>query len=132
MVTGVSTGSLIAPFAFLGTDHALSDIERLYETADEQFAVLKGLMFFLPWRKSFFDPKGLFATLDREVGEDIVKNILEEDNNISSETKRIVKSLIDVTLLLINRLTLNSSNSSKPPSSDTDEDKDESEDSDNI
>lgn len=51
------------------------------------------------------------------------KASLQEDKHISATTKDIFETLIEVVNLLMNRLNLNSANSSKPPSSDTDTDK---------
>jgi len=47
---------------------------------------------------------------------DRAKSALAEDKNISSSIKTIVNLLITIIFLLANRLNLNSSNSSKPPS----------------
>lgn len=46
------------------------------------------------------------------------KALVEEDNTMSPSTKSIVEILIIVITLLINRMGLNSKNSSKPPSKD--------------
>lgn len=46
------------------------------------------------------------------------EDVLNTDKTISPELKTVVTSLIDVVSMLSNRLGLNSSNSSKPPSSD--------------
>ena len=51
------------------------------------------------------------------------KASLKDDKNISSTTKETFGTLIEVVNLLMNRLNLNSSNSSKPPSADNDTDK---------
>ena len=47
------------------------------------------------------------------------KASLQDDKNISPTTKETFVTLIEVVNLLMDRLNLNSSNSSKPPSSDT-------------
>ena len=44
--------------------------------------------------------------------------VIREDKQMSAGTKSIVEILILVITLLANRLNLNSTNSSKPPSSD--------------
>lgn len=69
LVTGVSTGSLIAPFAFAGTNEELARVETFYQEVRADLAVLRGLLFFLPWRESFFDVTGLEQTLDDEVAQ---------------------------------------------------------------
>ena len=68
LVTGVSTGSLVSPFAFAGTDEEFERIEDFYREVRPDFAVLRGMLFFLPWRESFFDVTGLQQTLDEKIG----------------------------------------------------------------
>ncbi len=46
------------------------------------------------------------------------KLLLQEDPSISSTTKATLERLIMLVSALINRITLNSNNSSKPPSTD--------------
>lgn len=46
------------------------------------------------------------------------KEVIEDDESISTNVKSVLTSLVDVVNLLSNQLGLNSSNSSKPPSSD--------------
>ena len=55
-----------------------------------------------------------------DIGESIkhVKDLLSKNKNITPELKGAVELLIVVITLLVNKLGLNSSNSSKPPSSD--------------
>lgn len=67
LVTGVSTGSLISPFVFNGTEDEIRRVEKFYREVGEDLAVLRGLLFFLPWRDSFFDVAGLQRTLRREI-----------------------------------------------------------------
>lgn len=68
LVTGVSTGSLIAPFAFAGSAGEIDRVEQFYREANKDLAILRGFFFFLPWRDSFFDVSGLERTLDEEIG----------------------------------------------------------------
>ena len=49
---------------------------------------------------------------------DSAKVALEKDNSLSESAKTVISSLVDVVSILSARLGLNSSNSSKPPSSD--------------
>jgi predicted acylesterase/phospholipase RssA len=68
-VTGVSTGALIAPFAFLGDDDSIERIVRLYRNPQADWTRSRGLLFFLPNNPSFYSLPGLEremrATLDR-------------------------------------------------------------------
>ena len=46
VVTGVSTGALIAPFAFLGDDESIERIVRLYRNPQADWTKSRGLFFF--------------------------------------------------------------------------------------
>jgi len=75
-VTGVSTGAMIAPFAFLGDDESIERIEHLYRNPKADWVQSRGLMFFLPNNPSFFALPGLEremrAILDHSMLERIV------------------------------------------------------------
>jgi hypothetical protein len=76
VVTGVSTGALIAPFAFLGDDASIERIVQLYRKPQADVAVSRGMLFFLPNNPSFYVLPGLErelrAALDRRMLERIV------------------------------------------------------------
>ena len=78
IVTGVSTGALIAPFAFLGDDEAIERIVHLYRNPQPDTAVSRGWLFFLPDNPSFYVLPGLErelkAALDRPMLERIAAN----------------------------------------------------------
>jgi hypothetical protein len=63
IVTGVSTGALIAPFAFLGDEESIERIVQLYRNPAPDIAVSRGLLFFLPSYPSFY----LLPGLEREL-----------------------------------------------------------------
>ena len=63
VVTGVSTGALIAPFAFLGDDASIERVVQLYRNPREDIAVSRGLFFFLPNNPSFYLLPGLESEL---------------------------------------------------------------------
>ena len=69
VVTGVSTGALIAPFAFLGDDESIERIVQLYRNPQADWTRSRGLLFFLPNNPSFYSLPGLEremrTTLDR-------------------------------------------------------------------
>jgi predicted acylesterase/phospholipase RssA len=75
VVTGVSTGALIAPFAFLGDDESIERIVKLYRNPKPDWVSSRGLMFFLPNNPSFYALPGLEremrTTLDRPMLERI-------------------------------------------------------------
>jgi hypothetical protein len=75
VVTGVSTGALIAPFAF--TDDLLDDarILKIYEDPKSDWSQFRDWFFFLPGRESFFDPAGIKRDIAREVNKRIILGI---------------------------------------------------------
>ena len=58
-VTGVSTGALIAPFAFLGDAQALDTIESLYRHPQPDWVKQRWPLYFLPSNSSFATVPGL-------------------------------------------------------------------------
>jgi hypothetical protein len=75
VVTGVSTGAMIAPFAFLGDDESIERIVKLYRNPKPDWVSSRGLFFFLPNNPSFYALPGLEremrAALDRPMLERI-------------------------------------------------------------
>jgi hypothetical protein len=61
IVTGVSTGALIAPFAFLGTDDAIERIVQLYRYPKPDWVKQRGFLYFLPNHISFAEVPGDWA-----------------------------------------------------------------------
>jgi len=59
VVTGVSTGALIAPFAFLGDDASIERVVQLYRNPQPDTAVSRGFLFFLPGNPSLYTLPGL-------------------------------------------------------------------------
>ena len=72
-VTGVSTGALIAPFAFLGDDASIERIVQLYRNPALDIATSRGLLFFLPNNPSFY----LLPGLERELRTALDRGMLE-------------------------------------------------------
>lgn len=72
IVTGVSTGALIAPFAISGEDDSIRRVGDLFKQADDSFARLRGLLFFLPWRSSIFDTRVLRDRVQSEIDADVI------------------------------------------------------------
>jgi hypothetical protein len=92
VVTGVSTGAMIAPFAFLGDDDSIERIVQLYRHPKTGWVKSRGLVFFLPNNPSFFALPGLEeemrTKLDRPMLERMVaesaggRNLLVNTTNI--------------------------------------------------
>lgn len=67
VVTGVSTGALIAPFAYMGDEQSIDQIVALYSEPKDDWFSLRGVLFFLPWNESFVDTKGLRRDLREQL-----------------------------------------------------------------
>lgn len=75
IVTGVSTGAMIAPFVISGEDYSLQRISELFQEADPSFAIVRGVFFFLPWRDSIFDTRVLRERIASEVDEETLAQV---------------------------------------------------------
>ena len=91
-VTGVSTGTLIAPFAFLGDDKSIDEIVNLYRNPGEDWVKQRGYLYFLPDNISFAEVPGL----EREIREHINLDKL----------RQIAKAGADGRLLAVNTTNL--------------------------
>ncbi len=87
-VTGVSTGTLIAPFAFLGDEQSIEQIVNMYRNPKKDWVKQRGYLYFLPDNISFAEVPGL----EREIRDHITVDML----------RRIVKAGADGRLLLVN------------------------------
>ena len=78
IVTGVSTGALIAPFAFMGDEASIDRIVHLYRNPVSDVAVSRGLLFFLPNNPSFFVLPGLERELRTALDRPMLERIAAE------------------------------------------------------
>ena len=81
VVTGVSTGALIAPFAFLGDDESIDRIVQLYRNPQPDTAVSRGLFFFLPNNPSFYILPGLERELKTALDRSMIERIAATDGS---------------------------------------------------
>jgi len=77
VVTGVSTGALIAPFAFLGTEKDYDTICELYRNPKSDWVELKDWFFFLPWRESMTTTKGLRRDVEKTLDKATIARVAE-------------------------------------------------------
>lgn len=77
VVSGVSTGALIAPFALIGDNNAYQRAFRLYQEPKDDWIRRRGLLFFLPQNESLLDVTALARDIRREVNRNIVRQIAE-------------------------------------------------------
>ena len=78
VVSGVSTGALIAPFAFLGTDADLKTVDDLYRNPKHDWVKTRGLLFFLPDNASFAEVPGLEREIDAVITEEFASRVAKE------------------------------------------------------
>jgi hypothetical protein len=87
-VTGVSTGTLIAPFAFLGDEQSIKQILNMYRNPKKDSVKQRGYLYFLPDNISFAEVPGL----EREIRKHITVDMLG----------RVAKAGADGRILLVN------------------------------
>lgn len=75
IVTGVSTGALIAPFAFVGTDESFGRVDQLYRNPNADWAMLRDWFVWLPGRSSFMEIPGLEKALQEVIDERTLREI---------------------------------------------------------
>jgi Patatin-like phospholipase len=96
-VTGVSTGTLIAPFAFLGDAQSTDEIVNLYRNPQEDWVRQRGILYFLPDNISFAEVPGLEREMRKHITADMVG--------------RIAKAGADGRLLMVNTTNLDTGTS---------------------
>jgi predicted acylesterase/phospholipase RssA len=77
-VTGVSTGALISPFAFLGDEDSINRIVNLYRNPKPDWVKQRGFLYFLPNNISFAEVPGLERELRANVSQDMIKSIADK------------------------------------------------------
>jgi len=75
MVTGVSTGSMLAPFAFAGTKSAYDRILEMYANPRPDWARKRGLVAFLKREDSLVDNSGLRRFIRDQLDDELVTQI---------------------------------------------------------
>jgi len=75
MVTGVSTGALIAPFAFVGTSESYTTIVQFYENPEPNWVKKRGMLFFKPHHVSLFNDCHLQEMIRSAIDESLVDSL---------------------------------------------------------
>jgi hypothetical protein len=75
VVTGVSTGTLIAPFAFLGDQQSIDEVVDLYRNPQEDWVKQRGVLYFLPDNISLAEVPGLEREIRKHITVDMVRRI---------------------------------------------------------
>lgn len=92
IVTGVSTGSLIAPFAFLGDEDSLDTIEMLYRNPKKDWVKKRWPFYFLPANQSFATVPGL----ERELRERLDTNMIQRIAAVSRQGRFLLVNTTDL------------------------------------
>lgn len=77
-VSGISTGALIAPFAFVGTEDSYNQVVDLYRNPDQNMVIARSLLSFLSGNDSYYDAKILHQRIRNSITPNIVKSIAEK------------------------------------------------------
>jgi hypothetical protein len=77
LVTGVSTGALIAPFAFLGDEASINQIVELYRNPRPDWFQPRSLLSFVTGGASYGDIPGLEADIRRTLDEPMMRRLVE-------------------------------------------------------
>jgi hypothetical protein len=81
VVTGVSTGSLIAPFAYLGDEASIDQVVHLYRNPKKDWVRQRGYLYFLPHNISFAQIPGLEKELRTIVTPEFVRRIADASSS---------------------------------------------------
>ena len=78
VVSGVSTGALIAPFIFVGTTESIDQVVSFYRNPQPDMVKSRGLLFFLPANESFAEVPGLERELRDAITPQMVAAMAKE------------------------------------------------------
>ncbi len=92
VVTGVSTGALIAPFAYLGTMADLEACERLYRNPKPDWVRTRGILALLPDNASLAEVPGL----ERELRSAVDRNFAERMSAEGAKGRMLVVNATDL------------------------------------
>jgi hypothetical protein len=81
IVTGVSTGALIAPFAFIGDDPSIESVVQLYRNPKKDWVKNRWPVAFLPNNVSLAKVPGLERELRENMSPGVVRKIAEAGKN---------------------------------------------------
>jgi hypothetical protein len=77
-VTGVSTGALLSPFAYLGSPEMCDRVEQFYRNPQKDWIRSRGLLFFLPSNPSFMEVQGLERDINATMDPAFIARMAEE------------------------------------------------------
>ena len=74
-VSGISTGALIAPYAFVGTDEAYAQVADMYRNPGSDWVRPRGLLGYLPFGLSLFNVNRLHDSIREAVTGELVAEL---------------------------------------------------------
>ena len=77
LVTGISTGALLAPFAFLGPEYD-AQLKDVYTTTTDKNIFTKKSILTAYWRESIYDTKPLAETIAKYIDEKVLAAVSRE------------------------------------------------------
>ena len=77
-VFGTSTGALLAPLAYVGTEASLKAGADLYSDPPKDLVEPNGLLPIVPWNESLMRPTGLRRTLEQQLDADMLMQLRAE------------------------------------------------------
>jgi hypothetical protein len=77
-VSGISTGALIAPFAFVGTDASYQKIVDIYRTPDEEMVIARPILSFLSGKQSYFKADVLHQRIRQSIDQSMVNDLAQK------------------------------------------------------
>ena len=92
VVTGVSAGALMAPFAFLGDDQSIEIIDALYRHPERDWVKNRWPFYFLPANESFFTMPGM----ERKVRANLDMAMLRRITDASREGRSLLVNTADL------------------------------------
>ncbi|MEQ8318297.1 MAG: patatin-like phospholipase family protein [Phycisphaerales bacterium] len=78
VVTGISTGSLMAPLAFLGTAEADAALEEIYTTVTSDDVYKKRLWVQIPFSKSLLNAEPLKKLIEKHITKQVINAVAEQ------------------------------------------------------
>ncbi|TRY29223.1 patatin-like phospholipase family protein [Aliiglaciecola sp. M165] len=83
-VSGISTGALIAPFAFVGTEESYEQIVNLYRNPDKGMVVPRSIISFLTGSQAYYDARVLHKRINESITPSLVNTISEKGSKNST------------------------------------------------
>lgn len=74
-VSGISTGALIAPFAFIGSEDAYNEIVDLYRNPDDALVVPRTIVSFILGQGAYYDATVLHERIRKSISEQVVTEL---------------------------------------------------------